>query len=264
MLRVGFVPFLVVGLLALGCGDDDNDVPPDAETDAPVPADTGVPPVDAGPDAALDTAAIRVIHLSPDAPAVDVFANGATPAVVTDLEFPEGTEYLSVPAGTYDFDVAPEGGEPADAVLSVADLELEAGNNYTAVAYDVLASIQALALEDDMSPVAAGNIRLRVIHVAVGVGEVDIWNVTDPGDPQPLYTDVDFGDVTDYAELPAEAYTVGIDVDGDADPDLIFEVPALDDGEVVNVFAVAEGEDVFLIAQLSDGTTVRIDPVEEA
>jgi hypothetical protein len=263
MLRVAFLPWMVAALVLAGCGDDDNDVPEDARvppTDAPTTdPDTGVP----GEDAAVDTADIRVIHLSPDAPAVDVYANEAEPAVVTDLEFPDGTEYLSVPADTYDFDVAPAGTSPGDSVLSVPGLTLEAGNSYTAVAYDELADIQALALEDDLDDVPAGQFRVRAIHVAVGVGEVDIWNVTDPGDPSPIYTDVDFGDVADYIELPAGEYSVGFDVDGDASPDLVFDLPDLSADEVVNLFAVAEGEDVFLIAQLRDGTTARIDPTEE-
>lgn len=261
MLRVALLPWLAAALLVAGCADDDNDVPDDADVpeDVAVDPDTGV-----DPDAAIDTADIRVIHLSPDAPAVDVYANGQEPAVVTDLEFPDGTEYLTVPAGTYDFDVAPADTSPEDSVLTVDGLELQAGNSYTAVAYDLLENIQALALEDDLDNVPEGQFRLRAIHVAAGVGEVDIWNVTDPMDPQPLYTDVDFGDVTDYAELDGGAYSVGFDLDADAEPDVVFDLPDIDAGEVVNVFAVADGEEVFLIAQLRDGSTVRIDPVEEA
>jgi len=207
-----------------------------------------------------ETARVRVIHLSPDAPAVDVFVNGDTPAAVSDLEFPKGTPYLEVPAGTYDFDVAASGESPDDAVLSIADLALEAGESYTAVAFDELSSIQALALVDDYSALDPGDIRVRAIHTAAGVGEVDIWNITEPGDPTPLYEDVDFGDAGDAIDVPAGAYTVGIDVDDDAVPDLAFDLPALEGGTAVNLFAVADDGDVFLVAQLPDGTTTRIDP----
>jgi hypothetical protein len=201
-----------------------------------------------------------VLHLSPDAPGVDVFVDGSEDAAVEDLEFPDGTPYLEVPAGTYTFDVSPAGTSPDDAVLSIEDLELAEGASYTAVAYDELDSISALALADDDADLAEGDIRVRAVHTAAGVGEVDIWNVTDPGSPAPLYENLDFGAAGDALDVPAGAYTLGIDTDDDAVPDLTFELPELAAGTVANVFAVADGSDVFLLAQLPDGATVRIDP----
>jgi hypothetical protein len=250
MLRMTWIPMLVVALWATGCGDDAETTPR---------SDAG--PQDAGGDAEENgaTAQVRAIHLSPDAPDVDIFVDGDGP-VVSDLAFPEGTGYLTVPAGSYDFDVAPAGAGVGSSVLSVSGLALAEGEAYTVVAYDEVASITALALTDDLSAVGGSNIRLRAIHVASAVGEVDIWNVTDPGDPQPIYTNVEFGDVAPYVELPVAAYSVGFDVDGDSVPDVVFDVPELPAGTIVNVFAVSSDADVFLIAQLADGTTVRIDP----
>lgn len=213
-----------------------------------------------GSGGAQDVASVRVLHLSPDAPGVDVFVNdGATPAVKA-LAFGKGTGYLEVPPGAYDFDVAASGSAIEDAVLSIDDLDLAGGRSYTAVAYGKLESIEALALEDDYAGLADGSIRVRAIHAAAGVGEVDIWNITNPGDPSPLYEDVEFGQAGDALDVPAGAYTVGIDVDDDAEPDLAFALPSLEAGAVVNLFAVAEDESVFLLAQLPDGTTARIDP----
>jgi hypothetical protein len=206
------------------------------------------------------SARVRVLHLSPDAPGVDVFVNGGAEPVVENLEFPDGTPYLEVPAGSYTFDVAATGTAADEAVLSIEDLELEAGASYTAVAFDELESITALPLVDDYAGLEDGNIRIRAIHTAAGVGEVDIWNVTDPGAPSPLYEDVGFGVAGDALDVPAGAYTVGIDVDDDESPDLVFALPALEAGTVVNLYAVAADGDVFLLAQLPDGTTARIDP----
>lgn len=261
MLRVASLSWLALALVVAGCPDDDNDVPdavvPDVVDDVPTDVPNDVPPDP-------ETADLRVIHLSPDAPAVDIYANDEEPALFTDLEFQEGTEYQTVPAGTYDVAIAPAGTSPDDAVLTVEDVELEENSSNTAVAFDELDDLQALALEDDLEDVPDDQFRVRAIHVAVGVEEVDIWDVTDPGDPQPLYTDVDFGDATDYAELDAGTYSLGFDLDGDADPDVVFELPEIEEDEVVNLYAVADGEDVFLIAQLRDGSTVRIDPVAAA
>lgn len=44
---------------------------------------------------------------------------------------------------------------------------------------------------------------------------------------------------------------------------MTFDVPALEAGTVANVFATNDDAgNVFLIAQLADGSTVRIDPTE--
>ena len=227
---------LVLMALAVGCSDDDDENPM-----APDPGESFV----------------RALHLSPDSPAVDVFL-GSGPPAVEDLMFPSGTGYLTVEAGTYDLAVSAAGMGAGSAVLTVPGLRLDEGVRYTAVAFDNLLSIQALALVDDLSSPGAGNIRVRAIHTAVGVGEVDIWNVPASGDPAPLYTDVDFGDAGDFLTIPAGAYRLGIDIDDDMVPDLLYSLPSLPAGTVANVFAVNDGVDVFLLAQLGDGSTVRV------
>jgi len=221
-----------------------GDVPGDPGGDVPAPA----------------KARLRAIHLSPDAPAVDIFANGGMTAAVKNLAFPDGTGYLDLDAGTYTFDIAPKDAGIGASVLKVKDLPLESGKSYTAVAYDAVASIKALALADDYSNLASGKIRLRAVHTAVGVGKVDIWNIPATGDPTPLWTDVDFGMAGAYLDVPAGAYKVGFDVNKDGTPDIVFQLPDLPAGTVATAFAVKKGADVFLIAELPDGTTARIDP----
>ena len=116
-------------------------------------------------------------------------------------------------------------------------------------------------MEDNNSDPGAGNIRLRAIHAAPGVGEVDIWEVSDLQNPVLLYEDVNFRDVGDYLLLPAGAYMIGFDVDDDAVPDLTFETPALPEGIILNLFAVNQVNDVFLLAQFQNGTVAQIDPM---
>lgn len=263
------VGIALVGLAtSAGCSDDDNssggndmgsamDMGGSEDATSTDTADTG-----GTEDSSTQpgNASIRAIHLSPDAPAVDIFVNGGSPAAVSNLPFPDSTPFVQLPAGTYTFDIAPTGATVDDAVLTVADLELAAGKNYTAVAFNKVAEIEALALEDDLSAPDAGLIRLRAIHTASGVGQVDIWNIPAEGAPAPLFTDVDFGAATAYVDVPEGAYSLGFDVDNDATPDLMFDVPSLPAGTIANVFAVSDETDVYLIAQFVDGTTAKIVP----
>ena len=83
------------------------------------------------PVAAQDEAFVRVVHASPDAPNVDVWVDGET--VLTDVPFTAVSDYLALPAGTYNVQVTATG--DTNPVIE-ADLTLEAGQNYTAIAMD--------------------------------------------------------------------------------------------------------------------------------
>jgi len=76
-------------------------------------------------------ASVRVIHASPDAPAVDIALQGGD-ALISNLAFPDASDYLDVPAGSYDLEVRPTG--TMDVALDLPGVELEAG-----MVYDVFA-----------------------------------------------------------------------------------------------------------------------------
>jgi hypothetical protein len=274
MHRFVFGGFLVASLSWMGCMSDD---PADETTDGGSTADAGNPadsgmvadagmPADAGMEDSdagdmPGTTAIRVFHGSPAADGltpsgVDVVTGGA--AVATALTYTSGTEAIVVPPGEYAFDVFANGADyqmdtPA---ISIPSLAYDADMNYTAVAYDDAGTPSALRIEDDLSAPAAGKMRVRAIHIADGVGQVDVWNFTDPENPAPFFVDLDFGAASDAAEIDAQAYVLGIDVDNDGNPDLTFDVPALAAGTVANLYAVNDDTGVSIVAQLEDDTTV--------
>lgn len=203
-------------------------------------------------------ARVRVLHLSPDTPAVDVYVNGDFSApVVADLDYKEGTAYLNVPQGEYTFDVT-AAGDP-NVVLSFS-ARLRNGFLYSAVATDTFADITPVALVDMKRGLSRMDVRVRVFHAAPWVGDVDIWSLD--GTPTKLFDDVPFG-AYGGLDLPSSrtGYTVGVDVDEDAVPDLTFAVPALKPGTYTAVYANNDTDgNVFLIAHLEDGTVVQIDP----
>jgi len=79
-----------------------------------------------------------------------------------------------------------------------------------------------------------GMLRVRAVHAAPGVGQVDIGNIPAAGEPTPLWTNVDFGVAGDAIDLEAGSYTLGVDVD-DMTPDLTFVLPELPAGTFANV-----------------------------
>lgn len=85
---------------------------------------------------------IRVIHLSPDAPNVDIIIDGET--AFTDVGFLDATDYLNLPAGKYKIDV-----DIADTKDRVLEVELDFKNQRVYSIYIVgnppnLSAIQSL------------------------------------------------------------------------------------------------------------------------
>ncbi|MBL7830512.1 MAG: DUF4397 domain-containing protein [Saprospiraceae bacterium] len=86
---------------------------------------------------------VRFIHLSPNAPAVDVAVrNGA--AVFANIAFKQGTAFAPLDAGTYKLDVRVAGTQTV--ALALPDITLTAGKIYTVFAKGFLGGSAAQAL----------------------------------------------------------------------------------------------------------------------
>ena len=163
-------------------------------------------------------AALRVVHASPDAPPVDVIANGdfGAPAVAN-IAFPGFTDYLSLPEGSLNVQVVPTG-TMAPVVID-ADVELVAGESYTVIATDVLANIFPSVLVDDIRRVAT-EARVRIFHGSPTAGEVDIYVVApgaDIANETPAFTAVPLGAETGYVPLAAGDFDVVVTPTGTTD-----------------------------------------------
>lgn len=158
---------------------------------------------------AADEARVRVIHASPDAPAVDVYANGAR--VLTDVPFKTSSGYLAVPAGSYTFEVYPTGADPDEtaAVLTIA-ADLATGTDYTVVALDSVAQIKNRVFVDDNAAPAAGKAHVNVIHAGPDAPRVDVAVTGGPV----LVSDLGFGSKAGPLPVGAASYDLEVRVAG--------------------------------------------------
>ena len=71
---------------------------------------------------AADEGRVRIMHASPDTPAVDIFVDGAK--AVTALAFPKDTGYVTLPAGTHNVKVfvSPSDGTGSPALEANLDI----------------------------------------------------------------------------------------------------------------------------------------------
>ncbi len=156
-----------------------------------------------------DPAFVRVVHLSPDAPAVDVHLDANPMPAFAGLTFPNATAITEIEPATYEVEVSPAGGYPGTVVIPAAgddpiELDLAAGTTTNVLAVDVLASIGALVAAEDPRPVST-YAKVRLIHASPTAGDVDVY-VTDPGvtdlsGETPVATDVSFLDNSGFAAL---------------------------------------------------------------
>ncbi|NVJ50282.1 MAG: DUF4397 domain-containing protein [Gammaproteobacteria bacterium] len=157
---------------------------------------------------------LRVVHASPDAPAVDVIVNdGATP-LVANLAYPDATGFVSVDAATYNVKVAPTG--TTNAVID-ADLTLEQGETYSVLAVNEVASIEPLVLNSDRRRVATES-KVQIVHGSPSAGNVDIYVTAQGADIaniEPTIADFAFKQTTDgFVALPPGDYDISVTVTG--------------------------------------------------
>jgi hypothetical protein len=184
--------------------------------------------------AASGNALIRVIHGSPDAPAVDVFANGAKVAALSNLSFGHITDYVSVPAGTYSIKVCATADNTVCPIGPV-DLTFAAGKQYTIAASDLLASIKATVFTDNPMPVD-GKTQVRVVHLSADTPAVDVLT---QDKATTVVSDLSYPNATSYLTLAPASYDLIVCAHADhsvcpLDPGAL----KLDSGVAYSVFAV--------------------------
>jgi hypothetical protein len=184
-----------------------------------------------------DMARVRVVHASPDAPAVDVWVDGSV--AFSSAPFQGITDYAELSPATYNVQVTPTGA--TEPVVIEADLSLDAGNDYTVVALGMLSDIEPLVLVDNNGAPEAGKAHVRFVHASPDAPAVDIA-VADGGPV--LFPNIPFKGVGDYLPVDAGTYDLEARIAGGGAVALSVPGVALQDGAVYTIFAMglATGE----------------------
>ncbi|RYZ05847.1 MAG: DUF4397 domain-containing protein [Myxococcales bacterium] len=135
-----------------------------------------------GGEGAVAKSRLRVVHASPNAPAVDVYVKGSSAVAVENVAYGKATEFLEVDAGTIAFDLRAAGAEATeDAAFTSEDITLEAGEDYTLVAAgdfvnteDADVKFRILPLQHDFDAAEAGTALARVVHATSAWEDVNL------------------------------------------------------------------------------------------
>lgn len=211
----------------------------------------------AAPQTALAASAdgyVRLAHLSPDTPAVDVYlySGGAkTPKLVL-RHVPYGalSPYQKLPTGAYTVAMRPADAPAASKPVLSTKVTVDRGQAYTVAGMGPYKGIRLQVL-DDSAALPAGKAALRVIEASLKVPTV---KVTCAGKTWP--DSVKFGDATDYHSVAAKSTSVK--VAGDSGGSATVKVP-LGAGSVHTVVVLDGGSGLKLL-DLRDTTTGAVTP----
>lgn len=151
---------------------------------------------------------LRAVHLSPDAPAVDVSISGNTS--LEDVTYRQASSFLRLPTGSTPIQIL-----AANTTTAVIDatLNLQTDTKYTVIAINNLANIEPLVIEDNISHPTSGFAAIRVVHGAPSAPTVDVYVTSTTGDistQAPTLEDVSFKAFSGELELPAGDYRVRV------------------------------------------------------
>lgn len=166
---------------------------------------------DSSDDSENPQSLLRAVHLSPDAPAVNISVNEAI--VLTDVIYRQGSNFLSVDPGSTDISVLVPALDDASALD--ATLDLEEDMKYTVIAANTVDNglpLTSIVIIDDTNAPPAGNASITVVHGSPSAPAVDVYvSAPDEELPEdPLLVNAAFGFVSDELDVPAGDYNVRI------------------------------------------------------
>ncbi len=153
-----------------------------------------------------NSAYVRLLHAVPNAPAVDVYANGML--IARNLNYREFTEYQAFRAGTYQIEVFPTGRRDNPVLrttVTLPDLSI-----FTVAVVGELPNISLLPIAEPKLPIPQGMVMLRFSHLAPTAPNVDV--ILSNGTV--LFSDVRFKETTPYIIVPPQTYHIRVRVSG--------------------------------------------------
>ena len=179
-----------------------------AQATGPATATNGALPTTNDPTSAVANgmAAVRIAHLSPDAPNVDVRVDGRQ--ALSNVGFGTVTPYVVLTPGSHNVRVT-LAGHPLITVYD-NDLSVDA-KAYTVAAFGEVSganhpfAVEVFTIDATAPPRDAAAVRL--VHAAPDVPAVD---VTAKGSNRTLFENVAFGQASDYVTLPAGTHTLEV------------------------------------------------------
>jgi hypothetical protein len=154
---------------------------------------------------------IRLAHLSPDTPKVDVyvssFGNDDDPTVLRSVGYGMFSPYQRVPAGSFTIAMRLEGASGSEPPVLSTTVQLQADSAVTVAGMGKNTDLELVTLTDDLEAPGRDKSKVRVIHAALTAPVVDSVELAGSA----VASDLEFAAFTDYSAVAAGATTVQVD-----------------------------------------------------
>ena len=158
-----------------------------------------------------DVGYLRLAHLSPDTPKVDVyvssFGNDDDPTVLRSVGYGMFSPYQRVPAGSFTIAMRLEGASATEPPVLSTTIQLEAHTAATVAGMGKNTDLELVTMTDGMELPGTDEAKVRVIHAAMNVPAVASVELAG----SEVATDLAFAAFTDYSGVSAGATTIQID-----------------------------------------------------
>lgn len=189
--RLAAIPVLLAGFAAVGA--------------------VGSPAASAAPLAVKD-GWVRVAHLSPEAPAMDIylypFGNPADPTVLKDVAYSDVSAYMALSPGEYTVAMRGFDASPSSPPALVSSFMVSADTPYTVAALGPDPGLRIEVLKDQASA-PGGKTLVRVLQASLKENRVTVSY-----GPTLLAQQLAFSSVTAYTAVAPGVHTVGITASG--------------------------------------------------
>jgi Domain of unknown function (DUF4397) len=163
---------------------------------------------------AAQEALLRLAHLSPDTPAVDVYvdsvSNPSARFTLPGVSYGAVSPYRSVPPGSYTVAMRAAGASPTTPPVLSTTVQLDAGSARTVAGVGHFSDLGLTVLTDDLTPPPSGQARMRVISAAASAPTVD---VSIQGGPE-VARGLAFAKTSGYVDVPGRASTLTVTAAG--------------------------------------------------
>jgi len=170
----------------------------------------GVPAAALAATPAPGPAYLRLAHLSPDTPTVDVYVDSAADPsrsfVVPGVGYGVVSQYQPLAPDSYVISMRPAGAPASSPPVISATVDARSGAAYTVAGTGMSADLGLDVLTDKLDIPPAGKASVRVINAALSVPSADIGPVNGPVWAQ----DVAFGTETAYVDCPLGRWDLAV------------------------------------------------------
>ena len=186
------------------------------------------------------TAELRLVHASPDAGALDVYVDGSTTPLFSDLAFGEASAWQRVIAEPLRLAFRPAGSDPSASPLFTDILDPEEGQRVNAVAGGFIGglgggSFRVLSVVEGWGNDVPGRARVRWVHAGA---DLPAFAVDGAGFRAPLIVPFSAGNAAGVTLGIAGGVQLELLTDGDPGASLTsFTTPTLADGDEVLLIA---------------------------